>query len=80
MRYNSGNDRGFLLQNTLFRVGGAAILLSNKVRTATTTTTIITTTTATTFISTTSYHQQHPHYHRYQFICSSISHQQSHYE
>jgi len=25
-----GNDRGFLLQNTLFRVGGAAILLSNK--------------------------------------------------
>lgn len=27
-----GNDRGFLLQNTLFRVGGAAILLSNKWR------------------------------------------------
>lgn len=25
-----GNDRGFLLQNTLFRCGGAAILLSNK--------------------------------------------------
>lgn len=25
-----GNERGFLLQNTLFRVGGAAILLSNK--------------------------------------------------
>lgn len=25
-----GNDRGFLLQNTLFRVGGAAMILSNK--------------------------------------------------
>ena len=25
-----GNERGFLLQNTLFRCGGAAILLSNK--------------------------------------------------
>lgn len=25
-----GNDRGFLLQNTLFRCGGAAVLLSNK--------------------------------------------------
>jgi predicted naringenin-chalcone synthase len=25
-----GNDRGFLLQNTLFRCGGAAIILSNK--------------------------------------------------
>lgn len=26
----TGNERGFLLQNTLFRCGGAAILLSNK--------------------------------------------------
>lgn len=25
-----GNDRSFLVQNTLFRVGGAAILLSNR--------------------------------------------------
>jgi predicted naringenin-chalcone synthase len=25
-----GNDRGFLLQNTLFRVGGAAMILTNK--------------------------------------------------
>ena len=25
-----GNDRGFLLQNTLFRVGGAAMILSNR--------------------------------------------------
>ena len=25
-----GNDRAFLLQNTLFRCGGAAVLLSNK--------------------------------------------------
>jgi predicted naringenin-chalcone synthase len=25
-----GNERGFLLQNTLFRCGGAAIILSNK--------------------------------------------------
>ena len=25
-----GNERGFLLQNTLFRVGGAAMILSNK--------------------------------------------------
>lgn len=27
-----GNDRAFLLQNTLFRCGGAAVLLSNKAR------------------------------------------------
>jgi 3-ketoacyl-CoA synthase len=27
-----GNDRAFLLQNTLFRCGGAAVLLSNKVK------------------------------------------------
>lgn len=25
-----GNERGFLLQNTLFRVGGAAVVLSNR--------------------------------------------------
>ena len=25
-----GNERGFLLQNTLFRCGGAAMILSNK--------------------------------------------------
>ena len=29
-----GNERGFLLQNTLFRCGGAAMVLSNKVRQA----------------------------------------------
>ena len=27
-----GNDRAFLLQNTLFRCGGAAVLLSNRVQ------------------------------------------------
>jgi 3-ketoacyl-CoA synthase len=27
-----GNDRSFLVQNTLFRCGGAAVLLSNKIR------------------------------------------------